>query len=120
MNCKTLLFCMSICFVAAGGAFAHAMIDHASPRVGSHVKASPTEVRIWFTEKLEPAFSSVRVVDSAGKNVDKGDVHLDAKDPSQLLVSLPSLKAGTYKVIWKVTSVDTHKTEGDFVFQIIP
>jgi copper resistance protein C len=40
--------------------FAHAMLDHASPRVGNTVASAPKEVVLWFTQKLEPAFSSVK------------------------------------------------------------
>ena len=37
-----------------------------------------------------------------------------------LLVSLPQLAPGTYKVTWRVLSVDTHVTEGDFTFDVAP
>ena len=71
MNWKILFAGMLACLVVTSGAFAHALIDHADPKVGSKVKTSPKEVRIWFTEKLEPAFSSMRVLDADGKQVDK-------------------------------------------------
>jgi methionine-rich copper-binding protein CopC len=32
---------------------------------------------------------------------------------------LPSLGAGTYKVVWLVVSVDTHVTNGNFTFRIV-
>jgi methionine-rich copper-binding protein CopC len=62
---------MLTCLVVTSGAFAHALIDHADPKVGSNVKTSPKAVRIWFTEKLEPAFSSMRVLDADGKQVER-------------------------------------------------
>ncbi|MGA6978753.1 MAG: copper resistance protein CopC, partial [Pseudolabrys sp.] len=40
-------------------ALAHAMLDHASPRVGSSLPSGPREVTLWFTQKLEPAFSTI-------------------------------------------------------------
>jgi len=46
---------------------AHAFLDHAEPKVGSTVKGSPTEVKIWFTEELEGAFSKIEVFDAQGK-----------------------------------------------------
>jgi methionine-rich copper-binding protein CopC len=101
-------------------ALAHAFLDHAEPRVGAKVAKAPQEVRIWFTQELEPAFSNIRVFDSEGKQVDKKDSHLDPKDKSMLIVSLPSSPAGTYKVAWRVVSVDTHRTEGDFKFVVQP
>jgi methionine-rich copper-binding protein CopC len=52
--------------------------------------------------------------------VDKGDAHVDAGDATLLWVSLPSLAPGTYRVTWRVLSVDTHVTEGDFTFEVAP
>ena len=102
-------------------AWAHAFIDHTEPLVGGTVKQVPAEVRLWYTQGLEPAFSRVQVFDAAGKEVDKKDIHLDPKNNHLLIVSLPSgLGAGTYKVVWRVVSVDTHTTEGAFKFQVQP
>ena len=55
-------------------------------------------MRIWFTEKLLPAFCSLRVLDAAGKQIDKGNAHVDRKDATPLLVSLPPLKKVTTKL----------------------
>ncbi len=53
--------------------------------------------------------------------MDKKDVHIDPKNNHLLLVSLPAgLGAGTYKVVWRVVSVDTHPTEGAFKFRVEP
>ena len=35
-----------------------------------------------------------------------------------LKVSLPPLGPGTYRVAWRVVSVDTHVTSGSFTFQV--
>ena len=98
---------------------AHAFLKDAEPGVGSTVQTSPSEVRIRFTENIEPAFSSIQVLDASGKEVDKRDVHLDRSDQSLLHVSLPQLGAGTYKVVWRVVSVDTHVTNGNFTFRVV-
>ena len=37
-----------------------------------------------------------------------------------LRASLKPLAAGTYKVVWRVVSVDTHVTNGDFRFTMAP
>jgi copper resistance protein C len=106
--------------VAIGtSAFGHAFVDHADPRVGSTVSKAPA-VHIWFTQEPEPAFSRIEVYNSDGKQVDNKDTRADDKDAKELIVSLPDLPAGTYKVIWHVLSVDTHKTQGDFKFSVKP
>jgi methionine-rich copper-binding protein CopC len=97
---------------------AHAFLDHAEPKVGSEVDKAPAEVRIRFTQHVEPAFSGIEVFDSNGNKVDKKDTHPDAQDPSVLIVSVGQLSPGTYKVAWHVVSVDTHRTKGDFKFTV--
>jgi methionine-rich copper-binding protein CopC len=98
--------------------WAHAFLDHAEPKVGSTVTSPPAETKIWFTQELEPAFSSIEVSDAQGNEVDKKDAHLDSKDKTLLMVSLPQLSPGTYTVAWHVVSVDTHKTQGHFQFTV--
>ena len=98
---------------------AHAFLKRAEPAVGSTVQTSPNEVRISFTENIELAFSTIQVFDASGKEVDKRDVHLDRSNHALLHVSLPPLKAGTYKVVWRVVSVDSHVTNGSFTFRVI-
>lgn len=99
-------------------AWAHAFLDHAEPKVGGAVTNSPAELKLWFTQNLEPAFSSVEVHDPHGRQMDKKDAHLDDKDKSLLLLSLPQLPPGTYTVTWHAVSVDTHKTQGHFAFTV--
>jgi methionine-rich copper-binding protein CopC len=99
---------------------AHAFMVRAEPRVGSNVKKAPTEVRIWFSEPVQSASSSIEVFDENGKQVDKKDTHADEGNQALLDVSLvPGLMPGIYRVRWRVRSVDTHVTNGDFRFQII-
>jgi methionine-rich copper-binding protein CopC len=108
-------------FAAATAARAHAFIDRTEPLVGATVKQAPAEVNLWFTEGLEAGFSSVKVFDAAGEEVDKKDIRFDPKNPRHMSVSLPkALAAGTYKVVWHAVSVDTHVTNGDFTFDVKP
>jgi copper resistance protein C len=106
--------------LAAGAAFAHAFLDRALPAVGSTVHGSPTEVRLWFTQRLEPAFSTVRVLDARGTQVDAKDKRVDAGDATLLRVSLPKLAPGKYRVVWRVLSADSHATQGDYSFEVAP
>jgi len=101
------------------GAHAHAFLDHATPPVGSTVSTPPAQVSLRFTQRLEPAFSRVQVQDAAGKRVDRDDAHL-GDDATILAVSLGPLAAGRYVVKWRVLSVDTHVTEGDYTFTVRP
>jgi methionine-rich copper-binding protein CopC len=75
--------------------------------------------KIWFTEKLEPALSKIQVFDTSGLEVDKRDVKIDPSNAALLTVSLPELKPGKYKVVWRAVSVDTHVTIGNFTFEFL-
>ena len=99
-------------------AWAHAFLDHAEPAVGSTVDIPPIEIRIWFTEKLEPAFSQIQLFDHHGKPVTQNHATVDPADPSLLMLAVPTLAPGEYKVTWRVMSVDTHMTVGNFVFKV--
>src|SRR5438128_12528971 len=101
--------------LASGEATAHASLDHAEPRVGNTVATAPREVTLWFTQKLEPAFSSITVTNSAGQRVDAGKTRVSG---NQMSVSLRSGGAGAYRVNCRVLSVDTHTTDGSFTFQV--
>ncbi len=100
------------------GSWAHAFVDHTEPAVGSQIHSAPTQVKIWFTEKLE-SLSKIQVFDPSGREVDKRDVKIDQSNPVLLTVSLPELKPGHYKVVWRAVSVDTHVTTGNFTFELL-
>ena len=107
------LLCLFLLDIAPAGA--HAFLDRAEPRVGNTVRAAPREVICWFTQNLEPAFSTLVVRDSSGAQVSIGRAGVSA---NVLRVALKPLPPGVYKVSWRVLSVDTHTTEGDFSFRV--
>jgi methionine-rich copper-binding protein CopC len=100
-------------------AFAHAFLEHAEPPVGSEVTTAPHQVTLRFSEAIEPAFSSIVLHDPQGVVVPIGKPHTTPGDGRNLVVELPDLHAGRYTVTWHATSVDTHKTEGSFQFNVI-
>jgi hypothetical protein len=114
MRRKLLLAVLPLVLLGGAAAHAHAFLDHANPRVGSTVRSAPREVTLWFTQKLEPAFSSAQVRDASGARVDQGA----RAEGMQLHVAVKPLPPGTYKVHWRVLSVDTHTTEGSFSFRV--
>jgi len=99
-------------------AAAHAMLDRSDPPVGSTVATAPRALTLTFTQNLEPAFSTVEVRDDRGARVDAGRAQVDAGNRRVLRVGLRALAPGRYTVRWRVLSVDTHKTEGNFAFSV--
>jgi methionine-rich copper-binding protein CopC len=101
--------------LATNGATAHGLLDRAEPRVGNSVATAPSEVTLWFTQKIEASFSSVTVTNATGKRIDTGKPRVSG---NQMSISLTPGGNGTYRVIWRVLSVDAHTTDGNFTFQV--
>ena len=117
---KPRVFLPALAWLAAPAALAHAYLDRAVPEAGSTVHGPPAEVRLWFSHALEAAYSTVRIVDKDGKQVDRKDTRVDAAEAKVLKVTLPSLAPGAYRVHWRVLSADGHVTRGEFGFEVAP
>jgi methionine-rich copper-binding protein CopC len=115
---RTALVLTGVAVLGARAAQAHAFLDHANPAVGSSLPAAPANVSMWFTQQLEPAFTSAVVTNQSGDRVDTGSARVDASDPTELSVPLKPLPPGTYTVAWRALSVDTHTTTGHFTFTV--
>jgi copper resistance protein C len=99
---------------------AHAELQKANPDPDASLKAAPTEIRLWFSEALEPAFSTIEVDDASGQSVTHDKAALDPNDAKELVLVLPALPPGKFTVEWHAVSVDTHKTRGTYTFRIAP
>jgi len=106
-------------FTACGTlAQAHAFLDHAVPKVGSTVNGSPSVVKVWFTMEIQGALSKIEVFDVKENEVDKKDAKVDPADKALMVVSVPKLPAGTYKVVWHAVCPFGHPTTGTFTFDV--
>jgi methionine-rich copper-binding protein CopC len=104
--------------LSAGPALAHAHLHSSQPAADAVLAASPAELQVALTEPLEPRFSALELRDAAGQPVALPAPQLAEGDGKRLVVRLPHLPPGRYTVLWRVTSIDTHRTEGRFAFTI--
>jgi copper resistance protein C len=112
-------FALAAAFTAP--AMAHAMLDHASPGVGSTVQAAPAEIALSFSERIAAGFSGASLATAEGAAIPTGKAVVDPSSPETLHVSIgQKLKPGTYVVTWRAVSVDTHRTSGTFKFTVAP
>ncbi len=118
MKGRSVALALLACVLRVSSADGHAVLQRAEPRVESKLKRPPEEVRLYFTERLEPAYSALRVLDARGLQVDRRDSRVDRANPALLRATLPPLPPGTYTVRWRVLSIDADVTEGDFTFRI--
>lgn len=104
---------------AAAPAFAHASLVRSSPAANAILPSAPSEIRLWFTEPLEPDFSRFTLRDGNGNTLDTPHSQLDPNDAYQLFMEPGVLSDGLYTVSWRVvSSADGHQTSGSFSFII--
>ena len=106
--------------IVPGTVFAHAFLDHAVPAVGATVSAAPRQVQLFFTQDLEPAFTGATIAGADGQPIAIAAAAVNPQNRAELVLNLPQLPPGHYKVSWHALSVDTHRTEGSFSFDISP
>ena len=101
-------------------ASAHANLADADPAPNSVLEAPPSRITIWFTEPLEPSFSTIEVLDSQGTRVDNDDSAVDPRDPTVMYVTVrDDLPNGTYTVAWRnLSTVDGHTIRGTFFYSV--
>ena len=105
--------------VTAAPASAHAALGGSSPGPGTVLSDPPLVVTLTFSEPVELAQGAVRVFDDAFAQVDRGRATSPPGRGDRLQVRLPpSLRRGTYVVVWQVSSADTHPQAGSFRFSV--
>jgi copper resistance protein C len=97
---------------------AHAKLARSEPAAASTLRSAPGEVRLWFTENLEAAFSSAHLLDGDRRRVDGAEGKIDGTNAALLRMTLPALGAGSYTVVYRVVSIDSHVTAGELSFNI--
>jgi copper transport protein len=100
---------------------AHANLIRSTPAANASIAASPPEIRIWFTEPLESAYSRITLRDSTGEVMAVAPGRIDPDDAMQMFLPLDTvaLPDGLYTVAWRtVSAADGHASEGSFAFGI--
>ena len=98
--------------------FAHSMLTKAEPPRRAILTKSPTQVRLWFNEKLEGDYASLVVLDANKQPITEVKPTLAPDDPKSIILPLPELQPGKYSVKFRVLSVDGHVVESSFDFTV--
>ena len=115
--CAALVAIVGVALVMAPAAFAHATLVSSTPSNGDVLARAPKQVAITFDEAVESALGSIRVYDSRLERVDDGVT--SKPEPNTVAVGVRSgLPRGTYTVVWRVISDDSHPIHGGFVFSV--
>ena len=99
-------------------ASAHAILLTSEPAPSAVLDQSPTEIALFFNEFVDTVFGKIRILDSSGNVVQTIKPVRDAADKSIVRAPISVLEPGTYVVVWRVASSDSHPVQGSFAFQI--
>jgi copper transport protein len=111
---------LSMSVVLTGTVDAHALLVRSDPAANAELLQSPTAIELWFSEALEPGFSSARVLNASGQEMPAGTATVDAADPNHLSLPVNELAPGIYTVAWKTLSrADGHEWYGSFPFTVL-
>lgn len=106
------------CCVLPCSAFAHAILVKSQPLKDASITVTPTQVDVWFNDKVGSEYKALAVIDSNGKRFDNKDVTQETFDQSHLFATVQPLPPGTYTVRYRVVSIDTHIVTGKFQFSV--
>lgn len=114
-----LLLAVSLVFPVP--ADAHGVLRRSEPASGAHLSAAPRELRLTFTERVEPAVARVHLIGPDSVAVSLGPLAA-APDSANVLVAAieGGLVAGAYTVAWQLVGADGHPVRGSYTFVIAP
>ncbi|HEX6713791.1 MAG TPA: copper resistance protein CopC [Thermoleophilaceae bacterium] len=104
--------------ISPSSAAAHAALTGSDPAAGARLGATPSVVRLSFTERPDPSLSRIDVVDTAGQVRQRGRAAAVAGDPRTLAVPVTRLPRGSYTVRYRVIAGDGHPTAGQLTFGV--
>ncbi len=97
---------------------AHAQLVKAEPARRAVLDKAPTQVRLWFNEEIEGAYTSLSVLGANKKPVTDAKPQVVSDDPKSVVLPLPELKPGKYTVKFRVLSVDGHIVDESFNYKV--
>lgn len=109
---------------------AHAILVRSDPARDSTLAASPAQIHMWFSENLNPEFTTAYAVNAATNaanaesdtktHVDQGNARVSSTDPKEMDLSLKTnLPSAVYVVLYRTQSADDgHILHGSFVFTV--
>ena len=94
---------------------AHAILLASYPASGDVLAVPPHLVQLWFSEPVQVAPGGVEVFSPVGQRVERGRI---ASNGMMVSVAVRITVRGTYAVVWRAISADTHISYGRYTFSV--
>ena len=141
---KRIFFALVLCGATFGVASAHAYLETSNPATGATLQTAPEQITLNFSEPLELRFSTFKVAPLETDATDPREIKLAAMDlveevveresevqlevevltaertAKEVVLGLSDLSPGTYVVMWRLLSTDTHTSDDFVTFTVSP
>lgn len=115
-----LLWVVAVAAVLSTAADAHAVLLASSPKDNSVLTTAPKTVMLRFDARIEKSVTQVKLTDSKGHRVKLPSGRgYKAGSPERLIIPMPPLKPGRYRLEYRILAADGHLTPGLVRFTIL-
>jgi methionine-rich copper-binding protein CopC len=108
--------------VAAMAAARHLKLIRSEPLANAHLSASPTDVKLWFTQRPELTVTSIKVKSGTGAAaVERALAPLSRAPAANSPITAPigaALSNGHYEIVWRTMARDGHVLNGVIPFDV--
>lgn len=105
--------------VDGGSAPFHLRLVKSEPAKDSAVTIAPKAIKLWFSEDVTVAVSSITLEAAGGTSVAMSKARNEGPDATLLLADVTgALAPGSYVVKWRAASRDGHPVRGEFSFSV--
>ncbi|MFC0132966.1 copper resistance protein CopC [Massilia eurypsychrophila] len=120
MTTKKLVLVLSLAIgsLVTSWSHAHTKVETAEPKADSELNEPPKEIRLHFSDTLEPAFTKIVLLDAKNVTIKLPKAVVDKADAKTVSAQLPVLRAGQYLVRWSTMTRDSHKVKGEYRFNV--
>lgn len=106
----------------AGASMLHLKLARSEPSANAMLTASPTQVKLWFTQKPELTVTSIKVKSGTGTAaVERTLAPLARGSAADAPITAPvgaALARGHYQVVWRTMARDGHVLNGVIPFDV--
>lgn len=114
----TALLVMICAVLPSAPAWAHAALLESDPADGVVLAAQPRQIELRFSEKVATGLGAVKVLAPDGSRADTGEVSTRAHGRAVVAQLRTDLPRGTFVLLWRVVSEDSHPVSGTSTFSV--
>lgn len=100
----------------------HLKLIRSEPLANAHLASSPTEVKLWFTQRPELTVTSIKVKSGTGATaVERALAPLARAAAANSPITAPvgaALATGHYDIVWRTMARDGHVLNGVIPFDV--